>query len=320
MKINYLRDISLTVYLAIIVSILSLKSKEINGKQNRLVTEIIPVIKRPEAVLEESSKKETVLDPAEQHLPAPAPQQDYVGKMIWSANHEKGNKSEWSGNYPRGEVKINEVSKENPHSGEYSIKMTNSTGEKVMASNQYFDHFEVTGANVTEDGIYECWFYCNESFDLSPSNPSWDNLMQWMVKNTDGIGHPVFTIGFGVRGIKGQGGKNFLELRNAKEHFENTPSINIPELVKVDVPIKKWFRIRARYIQSATNGRVVVWQDDTKIYDVSNVITRPENDISGKAIKTLQWSCNSYNGGILSDTNTVTRFIDDAAIYLSPKP
>lgn len=242
-----------------------------------------------------------------------------LGALLWTGDMETGDISQWNtsgGNYIMnpGNVLINEVSTENPHSGVYSIKTQVTAGTSQMASTQYFRHSPEGEPNVNPDAIYTCWYHISNGFDMV--GISWHNIMQWKAKYSNDISYPIFTTGFNVRGGKGSGGPNYLELRYAREHFPlGGGSYNIPELVEVNVPINEWFKVQVRYIQSVTtNGRVILWLNDQRIYDVSGIVTKPLTNNNGDIFSEMSWSCNNYAQGLNPAISTL--FIDDASINL----
>jgi len=237
-----------------------------------------------------------------------------LGNQLWFANLDTGNANQFSGNYLMGvpNVLVNQVSTERPHLGTHSIKTVINAGLGQMGSTQYYEHAGATRNNV--DAIYTCWFWANERIDMGGA--SWDNIMQWKVKYSTNISYPIFTIGFNVRGGKGSGGPNFLELRHGMEHFGGS-SYNVPQLNQINVPIQQWFKVQARYIQATNNtGRVIVELDGVLIYDVNNVLTKPlTNTKSGGTFNDIMWSVNNYGQGFIPAIRTL--FIDSASIHLS---
>jgi hypothetical protein len=244
-----------------------------------------------------------------------------LGTQLFSANMDAGNANQWSGNFLMGvaNVIINQVSTERPQAGTHSIKTVCNMGINQLASTQYFEYEGATRNN--SDAIYTCWYWANESFDMSAV--SWDLLMQWKAKYSTNISYPVFTLGFNVRGGKGSGGPNYIELRHTMEWFGGS-SYNIPQLNQVNVPIQQWFKLQVRYIQSTNNtGRVIVELDDVLIYDVNNVLTKPlVNSAGGGSYVDIMWACCNYGQGHIPASRTL--FIDSATINLpstsSPTP
>jgi len=73
-------------------------------------------------------------------------------------------------------------------------------------------------------------------------------------------------------------------------------------------PIGRWTRLDVYLRQSgAFDGRLIVWHDGTKIYDISNVRTRyPDGD--------ARWSVNNYSSGLT--VNPYALYLDDVSIRL----
>ena len=277
-----------------------LELSDVNTKLGSILALLPKPVPTPEPVL-----------PVPTPTPTPTP---VLTPLLFSANMETGNANEWSGNYlmGSGNVLTNIVSAKKPQSGTHSIETVCNMGLNQMASTQYFEHNGVTNNN--RDAIYSAWFWANESFDLAGNSPSFDNIMQWKAKMSHGLSHPVFYLGFNVRGGKGTKGSNYLELRHAMEHFVGN-SYNVPEIVQVNVPIQKWFELKVRYIQATTNtGRVMVELDNVLIYDVNNVLTRPPRDKAGNTITDMMWACCNYGMGHIPASRTL--FIDSSSIRL----
>jgi hypothetical protein len=73
-----------------------------------------------------------------------------------------------------------------------------------------------------------------------------------------------------------------------------------------DVPIRKWFNVEIYLRQSDSfTGKLIVWQDGTKIFDLNGVRTRlPSGD--------QRYSVNNYSNGL--DSPIATLYIDDVTI------
>lgn len=248
-----------------------------------------------------------------------------IGELLWKATAETGNLSEWNsgegggGNFlmNANRVLFSNASSERAKSGTNSFKLIVDAGTD-MASTQLFRYGVDGQPNSNKDAIYTAWYFIPQKIDFH--GVSWHNMMQWKVKNTDLRSHPVFTIGLGVLGGKGSGGENFIELRNTAEWFPGGTSYNPAALIRIPIPIGKWFKIEARYIHgSNNNGRIMVWQgdlegNDTLIYDITGVTTYPSMDRNGLSITQLQWSVNNYTARTIPAVTTI--FIDDVAIHL----
>lgn len=241
------------------------------------------------------------------------------GALLWKATAESGNLSEWSpdgGNYLMNASRVlsTNASQEKAKSGSFSYKLTIDAGTDY-ASTQFH---RFSQPNTNKDAIYTTWFYLPQKVDFY--GVSWHNIMQWKVRNTNSLSHPVFTIGLGVLGGKGSGGDNFLELRNTGEWFPGGSSFNYSALTKIAVPIGKWFKIEARYIHGSNgNGRIMVWQgdlegNDTLLYDINGVTTYPSKDRGGLSTTELSWSVNNYSARTKPAITTI--YIDDASIHL----
>jgi len=242
-----------------------------------------------------------------------------TGVLLWKGTAETGNLSEWSpdgGNFKMNanRVLFSNASRDRAKSGSFSYKLTNDAGNNV-ASTQLF---RFSQANNNKDAIYTAWFFIPQKVDFH--GISLYNMMQWKARNTSTRSHPVFAITLGVLGGKGSRGDNFLELRNTAEWFPGGSSFNYAPMSRLPIPIGKWFKIEARYVHGSNgNGRIMVWQgdlegNDTLIYDVRGVTTRPLKDRAGLSTIELSWSVNNYGARTIPAVTTV--YIDDASIHL----
>ncbi|MFD2203317.1 InlB B-repeat-containing protein [Shivajiella indica] len=237
-----------------------------------------------------------------------------LGQRLWFGGAETGNLSEWSGNPQMNSqnVLFSGSSADRALSGSRSFKLQADMGGK-MASTQLY----VWGANGiptnNPDAIYTAWFFIPEKIDMT--GVSWYNIFQWKARISDGSSRKTAIVHIEVRGGKGSGGNNYLQLYWTDWSSGSSRDNRIPALSQVDIPIGKWFKIQARYWHSTSgnNGRIMMWQDDVLIFDQQNIPTYP-NTIRGLPTTELQWSVNNYGQNTIPSVTTV--YIDDASIHL----
>lgn len=256
-----------------------------------------------------------------------------VGDLIWRATFESGNKNEWCINQSGcGEYNMNasmvksEVTNERARSGSYSMKMTINTSNGYAST----QHWRFSEPNVNKDMIYTVWFFVPQKFDYQLQG--WNNIIQWKVEhnnipatNTPRT-HPLFVVGYGVRGGNGSGGNNFISLSRMNSWFDgySTPTTVYTPLTNLDIPINQWFRVTIRYVHGNNkNGRVLIWQGDlagneTLLYDIKNVTTYPLKNSDGQTSTRLNWSVNLY--GDMFKPATLSHFIDDVSFHLPSAP
>lgn len=233
----------------------------------------------------------------------------HAGKVIWSADMETGDLSQWSvpdvpggpntggGVFNSGlaRASVDEVGL--AHSGLHAAKLfisTQGTGELPASGTRLFRWLE---PEKHAELYYRVWFYFPQRY-VPNGNPPWWNVFQWKSKrpNAD-TSDAFFALDVGNR----QGGAMYFYIydSNAKNSYGQSPK-NIPE--------GQWVRVDAFYkCSSEKNGHVTFWQDGTQILDVGNVQTRyPDANCS--------WSVNNYSSSL--NPSAATIYVDDAAICL----
>ena len=75
----------------------------------------------------------------------------------------------------------------------------------------------------------------------------------------------------------------------------------------IPIPINEWIDLRVNYVCTGSfDGRLVVWQDRKKIFELNDIRTKyPDGD--------CQWGINNY--GINISPEIVKIYVDDAVIY-----
>jgi hypothetical protein len=240
-----------------------------------------------------------------------------LGQLLWSAGHEAGTQSEWTGDGGGGEYNSgtgnSAVSTAFARTGKYSLKLSINTASGNSHGTRNFRWKEI-GSNT--DLIFTQYVYFPAKIDLDPNN-AWFNLLQTKgVKfapggagtGPDQINNPHFTVGIDVRGGAGSGGANYLTLADLQKFWGGT-NVSWKAPVGIDLPVNKWVKIQMRIIQDrGTNGRVLLWQDDVLVADTGLRNTlRPEVDVN-------QYSMNAYADKTFP--NTTSYYADDLSINL----
>ncbi|MFC0261843.1 heparin lyase I family protein [Fontibacter flavus] len=252
-----------------------------------------------------------------------------VGDLIWRATFESGDKSEWCinqsgcGEYNMNESMVkSEVTKERAKNSSYSMKMTINTSNGYAST----QHWRFREPNTHKDLIYTIWFYVPQKFDYKLEG--WSNIIQWKVEHNNipatntPKSHPLFVMGYGVRGRNGSGGNNYLTLARLNRWFDgySSPTTSYQPLTNLDIPINQWFKVTVRYVHGTNNnGRVMLWQSDESgkdvlLYDIKNVTTYPLKNSDGQSTKWLAWSVNLYGDQFVP--STLSHFIDDVSFHL----
>lgn len=234
----------------------------------------------------------------------------HPGKIIWSADMETGDLSQWSvPDVPGGPnsgggvfnsglatARVDEVGL--AHSGLHAAKLfinTQSTGELPTSGTRLFRWLE---PEKHPELYYRVWFYFPQRY-VPNGNPPWWNVFQWKSKRSD-VSDPFIALNVGNRS---DGAMYFyLYDKNAQKSYGQSIK-NIPE--------GQWVRVDAFYKCSGEKtGHVTFWQDGTQILDVPNVQTRYPNG-------NCSWSVNNYSTSL--NPSAADIYVDDAAICLGSR-
>jgi hypothetical protein len=217
--------------------------------------------------------------------------------IIWSANHETGDTSQWSldGN---GNTYVTDsgsqalVVSEQAHTGHFSVKLTSSVnGENVGAG--LFRH-----SGSSDEAYFSAWYFLPRAyqtisywtiFRFQPSSPT--------DANTTALG-----IDLNLRSLPE--GQTVLYVLEQRPDYLQWPIADPAPYV----PVGRWFQIEALY-RNATDstGRLKVWLDGVLVYDIENRVTGLAED--------FYWTpCN-----ITTDMTPapVEIYVDDAVISRS---
>ncbi len=187
--------------------------------------------------------------------PAPPPP---PGDLIWSADTETGDVSQWNDgqfgesvfNTGTGDVVATD---EFAHSGHYALKLTISgaSGETQAAR-------ILRWHDTPEQGYYSVWLYFPRNY--RPAN--WWNVLQFKSVGDQNV--PVWVMNVGNR----TDGSMYFYLWHA------LTNVTYSELNHVTIPVGRWTHITL-YLRRATDhsGRITVWQDGALLFDVDQVQT-----------------------------------------------
>jgi hypothetical protein len=215
-------------------------------------------------------------------------------QVLWSADHETGDMSQWyqadcGGEFNSG-VSNSEASTDVGFSGSYSAKATISTPNYPESGGRLFRWCEPRD-NV--DTYYSAWYFFPQTYIA----PNWWDIMQWKSK-TSTLNDPFFILNVGNR-VDDSMYIYMYDWQREESYGQNT----------VNLPVGQWVQLEA-YLHCAadSSGRVMIWQDGQLLFDVSGVTTRYSDG-------DCEWSINNYSD--LVDPEPTTIYIDDAAIGLS---
>jgi hypothetical protein len=231
-------------------------------------------------------------------------------RVVWRADMETGNLSQWergTTELPGQSVDSGDcrrprfgVSRDVAHSGRFSMQLTIDTSRGESSCRQYRYEEPMSGWPL----FYSAWFYLPRYHEI---DDFW-NLIQFKSKRFDGVRGVFWVVDLEDRPT---GEDMYLKLRwkgdTLGPHADSrVRARRVYTQNRVNVPLRRWFHIEIYVRQSSTyDGRIVVWQDGTRIYDIDRVRTRwPRGD--------QRMSMNAYSNGVLPPTATL--YVDDAVI------
>ena len=192
------------------------------------------------------------------------------------------------------------VSEEVAHTGRFAMKMTIDTSKGRSACRQYRYEEPQSGRPY----FYSAWFYLTRYHRV---HDFW-NLIQFKSERSDSA-RGVFW----VLDMVQRPDREALHLRLRWKGATHGPYANTRAVARkffvqnrIDIPVRKWFHVEVYLRQSGQfGGRLITWQDGTRIFDVRNVRSRwPGGD--------QRVSFNAYSNGLTPSKATL--YVDDAAI------
>lgn len=216
--------------------------------------------------------------------------------ILWTADHEEGNMSDWYVNDGGGEFNngqsSSQASTDFAHGGSYSAKMTITPGGTDTGVRLFRWNEGRTGSAL----YYSVWYYFPQQVTASGG---WWNIFQWKSRG----GTCSYCSGIDPMWI--------LHARNRSNGAMHLMLEFWPfghqwydQTIK-DIPVGQWFHVEAYYKAASDNtGQLIVWQDGTEIFNRSGIQTIFNTS--------PEWSVNNYANSI--SPSTVTIYTDDAVI------
>jgi hypothetical protein len=245
-----------------------------------------------------------VLTPVLAVASACAPRLDLGTDILWSAQHESGDLSEWtaggkgnsSADMPDTSIA---VSTDYAHSGKYSVKMSNA------AVSAYEEVRLWRTDQFPQSAYYSAWYYLPRAYQTVDD---W-TIMQLRAPTSVDAGSATSADGGSIAQLLDvdlrslPGGDLILSVYDHRQQYLRAPT---PDPA-VSVPIGSWFQVQALFdYSSGPDGRFALWLNDDLLYD----LPRP-SDLAG----TVYFSVCSVSQA-LSPTDSAI-YIDDAAVSLT---
>lgn len=231
-----------------------------------------------------------------------------TGTVLWSANQETGDFSQWSANsgggvYNSG-IATSVGSHDYVHTGSWSAKMTITTPSSPSSGVRLARWKESDDSSYFANGLYySAWYYFPARVTVSGNY--W-NIFQFKSKHAAG-NDPFWYLDVKNRAD----GSMYLTLRwwggltiegpHVGEHGGRTYTQSLANL-----PVGKWVHIEA-YLRQSSNftGRITVWQDGVQVLDQNNVTTKYSDGDN-------RWYVTNYSDGLTPSTTTI--YSDDATV------
>jgi Polysaccharide lyase len=222
--------------------------------------------------------------------------------ILWSAGHDTGNMDEWwapekagvEGNNCGGEYNSNggrsRVSTIVAHRGRFSARLyQRNTARTPDVGVRLFRWCESRRQAIGTGLYYSAWYYIPTQVTVH----GWWSIMEW--KSRGSTNAKVFV------GVENRAdGSMFAHVCQGEDSGGRCWNQK-----RRNLPVAQWFHLEVYYVKSTNStGRVVLWQDGTRIIDATDVDTANS--------KNLEWAVISYGTDL--DPSDNTTYIDDAAI------
>ena len=237
-----------------------------------------------------------------QNVPQPT-----CGKVVWSADHETGDLSQWHVDSGGGEfnsgASASSASEDVAHGGRYSAKATINTPNGPDESAVRLFRWNESRAHA--EAHYSAWFYFPQRYTV----PGWWNILSFKSRNGTATNDPFWSLQVSNR----PGGTMYVFLNWWEGLSLEGPGRgefggrNYSQIVR-DIPVGQWTHLEVYLRQSSTfEGQIVVWQDGVELFNLNNVRTRyPASNGPN------EWSVNNYSEMIVPSPTAI--YFDDAVI------
>jgi hypothetical protein len=223
------------------------------------------------------------------------------GPVAWSTSHESSGLEHWSsdgggGIFTSGRATAT-TSHAVAHTGDTSAQLqivADGTGDSGARL------FRWRESRQLREAYYGAWFYFPGEYQA----PDWWNVFQFKSR-TATRNDPVWILNVGNR--PGSGAMHlYLYYWLTDGPRPGEPGRRSFEQAVANLPVRRWTHIEVYLKQSsAYDGRIVVWQDNKKLFDLDGVRTRYAESAD-------EWSVNNYAQRLVPSTATI--YVDDASV------
>lgn len=224
-------------------------------------------------------------------------QLDLGSDVSWAAGHESGTLDDWlvapgGGSLLDDAGSTVEASREEAHSGRYSLKISDFGASDIDGPGMYR---ELVAA---PDAYYSAWYFLPREYQTHS---------QWTIQKfrwRSATDPTVISHGYDLNLRTLPGGEVVLYVFSHNQEYLQAPLAAPPAFV----PIGAWFHLEALYRpRNDETGQVSVWLDDRLVYDLRDRRTAGSND--------LFWSVCSVGEDVTPSPKEL--FVDDVAISRS---
>lgn len=251
---------------------------------------------------------------ASQHRPIDPVAVATAPSVLWSADYETGDTSQWDGIWISGDA-TSQVVSASSHAGDHANALTiidadgNGASPGVRMTYQGRDRAASTDPdNLPTEAYYSAWYLVPEFVSVD-----WWNIFQWKTGYDDGSGRTARALYW--HDIDDYGDELFLELQTRVTEEGAWVEGWATTLARspVPIPVGEWFHLESYYRWDPNgNGQITTWLDGVEIWDVAGLTTEFEWPFD---VYKREWTINNYANNTEPATHTI--YIDDAAVSLS---
>jgi hypothetical protein len=224
-----------------------------------------------------------------------------VTKLLWQAQHEGGDYSEWDlGGFGghQDDTVPSTLDNTRAHSGRWSLKMPCDTTSGQNGTRNFRWAVDQAGNPVPNPGIYTCWYF----WDTIVTPGTFWSIMQWKTKAFPSGSNPNFSIDV----WHGPGGMGLyvFDYNLSTDHSANGFSAD------GSLPINTWHRLDVDYQWDTTaNGHVRASLNGAQFFSIDQVVTE---FVTTATPNVRHWSINSYASN--NTPNATNLWADDVSI------
>lgn len=229
------------------------------------------------------------------------------GNVVWSADHETGDLSQWYTSDGGGEFNSGAAesspSQDVAHSGRYSAKMTIGTPHVPVTSGVRLFRWKESHANP--EACYSAWYYFPQRYIV----PVWWNIFAFKSRSGTTLNDPFWSLEVANR----SSGAMFVYLNwweglSIEGPHQGESGNRSYSQTLMDIPVGRWTHVQLYVKQSSEfDGQIIVWQDDVELINVNRIRTRYAA-VNGAN----EWLLANYSDSIVPSPTTI--YIDDATI------